>query len=446
MTQSMADGVDQSERDGAVGSQPPSSASIPLGGFPPPPWNPQYFLPALTPSTSSDQQGVRFGPLPDTPHQTAASSGAARSGAPGGSGVTTGWRMLVVGAAIGALVATIVGGGIAAVLWNSKSSDQSSATTSTAGRAVSPSGPALDIRTLLEKVRPSVVTIRTDPGLAAGTGSGIVVDEQGTVLTNAHVINAATEIEIEFSNGDLRPAVLVGSFPERDVALVRPKEPRESVPAELGDSSTLQVGDDVVAIGNALNLGGDPSVTKGIVSALNRELDAEGEHLDQLIQTDAAINLGNSGGPLLNAEGRVVGVNTAIIANSQSLGFALAIDSLKPLMQKILNGEAPVDGDGAFLGVVTTDVGDQPADVLDQFKVDVEHGAFVARVQAGSGADRGSIIPGDILTSIGDEAVETKEDVGRILAKHKPDDRVTIAFERDGEEQSVEIVLGRRGG
>ncbi|MFN8050453.1 MAG: trypsin-like peptidase domain-containing protein [Acidimicrobiales bacterium] len=357
---------------------------------------------------------------------------------------------LGVGALIGAVVASLVGGAIYVSSVKTRTS-----TVVTAGSSTRPpvtiAGAPLDIGALLDKVKPSVVSIQISAGTSGeAAGSGIVVDDKGTVLTNAHVIAGAagssTAISIVFHDGDKRPATLVGSFPDQDVALVRTTEPKATTAADLGSSDQLQVGDDVIAIGNALNLGAQPSVTKGIVSALNRALSAEGEQLDHLIQTDAAINPGNSGGPLVNAYGQVVGMNTAIIQNSQSVGFALSIDAVKPLIQDIENGKGAVSGDSPFLGVVTTDLSDQSADVISQFRIQVDAGAFVADVQAGSAAQTAGLQPGDVITAIDGKKVDANEDVGADIRDRKPGDRITITYERDGSSRSADATLGRRGG
>ena len=195
----------------------------------------------------------------------------------------------------------------------------------------------MDIHALLEKVRPSVVSIKTGSTTSQGTqeaaGSGIVLSADGLILTNAHVISGSNSIEVNFSDGSTHSGSVMGSLPDNDVALVKADGVSGLTPAELGSSDNLQVGDDVVAIGNALNLGAQPTVTKGIVSAKDRTIDAENESLDHLIQTDAAINPGNSGGPLLDASGKVIGIVTASASNSQGVGFAVPIAVALPLIR-----------------------------------------------------------------------------------------------------------------
>lgn len=376
------------------------------------------------------------GPIASSfPTPTAASTPQNRSGMGG----------VVVGALVGALVASIVGGILFVTVGRNDGSTTRVVQGSRPTSAVA--GAPLDIGALLDKVRPSVVTIHTNVlGSGEAAGSGVVIDETGTVLTNAHVINGASTIGIAFADGDTQDATLVGSFPDQDIALIKTKAPKETVAAELGSSDALQVGDDVVAIGNALNLGAQPSVTKGIVSAVGRELAAEGEQLEDLIQTDAAINPGNSGGPLVNAQGQVVGINTAIIKDSQSVGFALAIDAVKPRITDIKAGNGTINGDSPFLGVVTIDVSDQTADIIDRFRIDVDAGAFVADVQAGSAAAAAGLKQGDVITAIDGKKVTSNEDVGTVIRKMKAGDSISIEYERLGESRTGTAELGRRGG
>jgi putative serine protease PepD len=307
----------------------------------------------------------------------------------------------------------------------------------------------LDIPTLLAKVRPSVVAIRTGADTTSGVqeaaGSGIVLTADGLVLTNAHVIEGANRIEITFSDGSTHSATLVGAFPDKDVALVRADGVSDAVPAVLGSSDAAQVGDDVVAIGNALNLGAQPTVTLGIISALDRTIPAETVTLEHLIQTDAAINPGNSGGPLVNAKGEVIGMNTAIIQNSQSLGFSLAIDDIKPLIDELKAGKGTTGQQAsAFLGVQTTDISETTPDVLDRFGVTVDAGAFVQEVTPGSGAAQAGLQPGDVIVAVDGGAVRSNQQVGAAVRKKAPGDKVELRIVRNGTQRTVTATLGSR--
>ena len=312
----------------------------------------------------------------------------------------------------------------------------------------------MDIQAILDKVQESVVTIETSAatagGVFEGAGTGIVLSADGLVLTNAHVISGSNEINVRLFDGATHPAGLVGSQPDDDLAVIRVEDVADLVPAELGSSDVLQVGEPVIAIGNALNLGGQPTVTQGIVSAKDRSIDDSGVagepiSLNDLIQTDAAINPGNSGGPLLDAAGQVVGINTAIIAESQNIGFAIAIDPVKPLIEELRNGGGDITPDTAFLGVQTVDLSGVDDAVRNQLGIVAEEGAFVAEVTPGTGADDAGIEDGDVIVAIDGEAIDTSTDVANAVRDHEPGDQVELRIERDGEEQTITATLGRRG-
>jgi putative serine protease PepD len=241
---------------------------------------------------------------------------------------------------------------------NPPASTQSIGSSTTSGRTsaltLTPTG--LDIHELIARVSPSVLDIEIGQQTTNGVrqiaaGSGVVISSDGLILTNAHVVDLTDQfgrtilnavVEVKSSDGKLRSATVLGSSPANDVALVRVQDSSGLTPVTLGDSDALQVGDDVVAIGNALDLGDTPTVTKGIVSAKNRTLDVDANTtLKGLIQTDAAINHGNSGGALLNAAGELVGVNSAAIPDAQNVGFAIAINTIKPLIQQLKSGNPP---------------------------------------------------------------------------------------------------------
>ncbi len=240
----------------------------------------------------------------------------------------------LVGGASGGLVATVV--------------DDSPSTTSSPAQATS-GGDAIaapqDIQAILAKVEPAVVTIRTQLAsqgrffVARGAGTGVILTPDGEVLTNAHVVEGATSIEVTLSGEDqARRADLVGIDSTNDLALLKLRGASNLPTAEFGSSDGLRVGDDVVAIGNALALDGGLTVTDGIVSAVNRTISDRTIHLEGLIQTDAAINSGNSGGPLVNASGQVVGINTAVAGDAQNIGFAIAIDRARPVIDQLRSG------------------------------------------------------------------------------------------------------------
>jgi putative serine protease PepD len=211
------------------------------------------------------------------------------------------------------------------------------------------------------------------------------------------------------------------------------------------------VGEPVIAIGNALNLGGKPSVTQGIVSAKDRSIDDDagpsGEQvsLDNLIQTDAAINPGNSGGPLVDAAGEVVGINTAIIADSQNIGFAIAIDPAKDLITNLRKGEGDITPDTAFLGVQTVDLDGVEEAVRTQLGIVADEGAFVAEVTPRSAAAKAGLKDGDVIVAIDGKAVTSSTQVANEVRKHEPGDEVELRIERDGKQRTITAKLGRRG-
>ncbi len=355
-------------------------------------------------------------------------------------------RSALVGGLVGALVAALILGIVS--LWPTGGGDATAATSQTPVTSPDGAAPRIDVLAVLGRVEPSVVSVQTTSDALegqAGAGTGIILTTDGLALTNAHVVAGLPDISVGIFDGTQANASLVGSFPEEDVALIQIEGRDDLIPAELGSSGALQVGSEVIAIGNALNLGGRPTVTLGIVSALNRRLEAEGISLDGLIQTDAAINPGNSGGPLVNAAGQVVGVNTAIIGDAQSIGFAIAIDQVKPLIEEIRNGGGEVRGDQPFLGVNTTDVATEAPAILDTFDIAVDEGAYVRSVVSGSGAEDAGIQTGDVIVAIDGTPTPDSASVGEIVRTADVDDVITITVRRGGETTDVEATLRPRG-
>jgi putative serine protease PepD len=420
------------------------------------------FLPPGHPSAPTVEQPVASAPIwqqPDTPPTAAGGTyelgghltpppippapGSWRQEVPsppplrrdrGGSGLLLG---LVVGTAVSALVAT----GLVMALDDDSAPSRASGSTATI-----PAGTAMDVRDVLDHVEPSVVSIevngRDSGGLFGAAGSGVVISDDGLVLTNAHVIEGAQTITVIFTDGSRDDAEVVGSLSQDDIALVQVNGASGLTPAALGSSDAVLVGDEVLAIGNALDLGGEPSVTRGIVSAKDRSIHESGISLDNLIQTDAAINPGNSGGPLVNARGEVVGINTAIIPDAQNIGFSIAIDSIKPLIEDIKAGKGEIKTEAAFLGVSSRSVTEVLPDVLDQFGVTAGSGAFIDEVVPGSGADDANLQEGDVIVEIDGEAVDTSDEVRAAVRSHEPGDRIEITIERNGERQVVRATLG----
>lgn len=344
--------------------------------------------------------------------------------------------------ALAALIGAIVGAVVAAVVLVALDGDDDRAAERTP-----------DVQAILERVQPSVVSISTGSdvggrsgGVFGGPGSGVIISEDGLVLTNAHVVDGAPRADLTMHDGTTAEATLVGSLPENDIALLRIEGANGLTPAEIGSSADLVVGEPVVVLGNALNLGGPPSVTQGIVSALDRTIETpEGLVLDHLIQTDAAINLGNSGGAMVDAEGRLVGIPTAVINDAQSVGFAIAIDSVMPLVEEISSGGGDIVADSGFLGVSVVDLDSVVPAVLDEYGVEGDEGAFVSDLLEGSAAREAGIELGDVIVDVGGTTVVVATDVSRALEGARAGERVEVTFLRAGEERTVEVVLRARG-
>jgi S1-C subfamily serine protease len=275
------------------------------------------------------------------------------------------------------------------------------------------------------------------PGTGAGgAGTGFEITADGYIVTNNHVVEGQDRIDVAYNDGRTLSAKLVGRDPSVDLAVI--KVEGTNLPfIELGDSDAVQVGDEVVAIGNALALEGGLSVTRGIISGTNRTVDTnDGSTLVGMLQTDAAINFGNSGGPLIDADGKVIGVNTAIDANAQNVGFAIPISRAKPVIDDLRAGRVP-----AFLGVSTQNV--TPA-LATELGLKVKTGAYVAQVTPGTPAARVGIREGDVIVKIGDDDITTSADVLTAVRSHRPGDTITIIVNRDGDEITLSATLRER--
>jgi S1-C subfamily serine protease len=290
-----------------------------------------------------------------------------------------------------------------------------------------------------------VVDITTVLGYqdASAAGTGMVLTSDGEVLTNNHVVEGASVIEVTL-NGERTPrrADLVGAEPDADLALLKIRDASGLPTAPLGSSAGARVGDDVVAIGNALALPGGPTVTEGIISAKDRTLREAG--LDGLIQTDAAINRGNSGGPLVNAAGEVIGINTAVIrgggSEAEGIGLAIAIDTAKPIIEALRNGGIPA-ADRPFLGVSSQDLTPEIRENIDS---PADAGAVIAEVVPGSAADEAGLQRLDVIVRIDGRDVQGAVNVGSSIRTKKPGDTVDIEYYRGEEKRTTTATLGTR--
>jgi len=272
------------------------------------------------------------------------------------------------------------------------------------------------------------------PQRVQSLGSGFVIDPSGLIVTNNHVIDGADEITANFSDGTKLPATLVGHDDKTDLALLRVKPPKPLAAVKFGDSATMRVGDWVMAIGNPFGLGG--TVTVGIVSARNRDINS-GPY-DDFIQTDAAINRGNSGGPLFDKEGEVIGINTAIISptgGSIGLGFAIPTEIVVGIIDQLRQSGSIKRG---WLGVRIQDVTDDVATDLSA----PTKGALVAGVDDSGPAKAGGIVAGDIIVALDGKPIDAMHALPRIVAEEPVGKAVSVDILRDGKPQTLSVTIG----
>lgn len=301
-----------------------------------------------------------------------------------------------------------------------------------------------DLYALLAKAQPAVAAIQVSTGdgddlTPIAAGSGVVISNDGLMLTNAHVVQVTDQqgnaIEnptfiVKMFDGTVRSATVLGASADYDVALLQLDDTSNLFPLALADTSTIRVGDGVVAIGNALDLGDSPTVTTGIVSALDRSLQESNTiTLHGLIQTDAAINHGNSGGALVNMNGDLIGINSAGIPDAQNVGFAISVATIKPLLDDLKAGKTVEASPIGFIGV---NVAETP------------FGVTVTTVQSGTPAADVGIKAGDIITMVGDFSIATANQLSTALRGTSPGATITVTVERDGKPQSFEVTLAER--
>lgn len=329
------------------------------------------------------------------------------------------------------------------------------------------SGTAMSVNDIYERAAPGVVRVNrtsnsttfADPQ-ASGLGSGFVIDKTGHIVTNYHVVEGASAVNVSFSNRDTVRAEIVGTDPSTDLAVLRVETSANALtPLPLGNSDKVRVGDPVVAIGNPFGL--DRTVTSGIVSALQRLITAPNSFaIDHVIQTDAPINPGNSGGPLLNARGQVVGVNTQIETGTGSsatgnvgIGFSVPSNTVKDVVAQILRTGRV---EHAYLGISGQAVN---SDLAETYNLPVKAGVLVGSVTDGSGADKAGlqggarevvvagetyVLGGDIIVGFGGQKISSIEELRDAIAGRKPGDKVTVVIYRDGDKSSVTVTLGRQ--
>jgi putative serine protease PepD len=349
------------------------------------------------------------------------------------------------------LLAGLLGGVIGAVIENPSSSSSTTTTTPrfTSNSSVLPK--PTDVQGILARVEPGVVNISTQGGggtfSSSGAGSGMIINSNGQVLTNAHVVSGARSVSVTLAGqSQSHQATVTSADPSADVALVQIQGVSGLPTVTLGDSGTVQVGDSVLAIGNALDLGNQPTVTEGIVSALNRSLNSGGESLSGLLQTDAAISPGNSGGPLVNSAGQVIGMNTAVLTGSsqepaQNIGFAIAINQAKAKISQLKPGQGVTNGgagapNGAFLGVGVADSSSGTPGSPGGGA-----GALVEQVVPRSPASQIGLQTGDIIVAVDNKPVSNASDLASAISSHHPGDHVQVSWTRNGARQSATATL-----
>ncbi len=294
---------------------------------------------------------------------------------------------------------------------------------------------------------PSVVQIVTEflamdmlnqPVPGRGVGTGVILDRQGHILTNNHVIDGAESITVTLSNGKSFPAQVVGGDATTDTAVIRIDAPGLQ-PAVLGLSASLEVGQEVIAIGHALGLPGGPTVSKGVVSALDRSIQVDAQTtMVGLIQTDAAINPGNSGGPLLTTSAEVIGINTAGILGSQGISFAINIDDAKIVVAQLMERGYV---DRGFLGISPANL---PPALGNQLDIPVIEGLLVVQVVPDSPAAKAGLRDEDVIVQMGDEPIRNTGELSKFLIAHPPGDTVTVVYFRGSEKRSAQVTLAER--
>jgi S1-C subfamily serine protease len=296
---------------------------------------------------------------------------------------------------------------------------------------------------IIEKASKSVVNISTVKLVhntfyqavpVAGMGSGTIIDSSGLILTNNHVVGGAEKINATLWNNEVLEGTIVGLCAVHDIAVVRVNG-KDLPAAELGDSDKLRVGQRVYAIGNPFGLAGGPSVTSGVVSAVNRTIESERGLIENLVQTDASINPGNSGGPLLDIEGKVVAISTAIIPFAQGIGFAIPINSAKTCTNDMVS-----EGGSRrpWLGVIGLSI---TVEIARYYGLPVDHGVLVTKVAEGSPAYEAGMADGDIILELDNAETLRIEDLVNEIHKRKVGDTVRIFAIRNRREHFFETRL-----
>jgi len=301
----------------------------------------------------------------------------------------------------------------------------------TAAEKVSPSVVYIEVEQRVSKRRPNIPRM---PQERRGSGSGFIFTPDGFILTNSHVVNGAKKIEVTLADGHKHQADLIGDDPDTDLAVIRINAPN-LVPAQLGEAQKIRVGQLVIAIGNPY--GFQYSVTAGVVSALGRSLRAQsGRLMDAVIQTDAALNPGNSGGPLVNSRGEVIGVNTAMILPAQGICFATSIDTAKFVASRLIR-----DGkvSRSYIGLAGQNV-PLPRRIVRYYDLAVESGIFVISFENDSPARKGGVREGDIIVAFDDRPIAGIDDLHKLLTEERISRRSSLTVIRGTDKLAIEMM------
>ena len=409
---------------------PYGSPSAPPYGSPPAPpaWGAPYAGSAPTPPTA-----------PPAPVSTGGDRPKRRSGAVAAAVAAT---AIVAGAVGGIVGAKVTDSGTTTTVRTAASVAAPGGTTGkTSSSSVAPIGSpsvGIDVHAVIGAVEPSVVQVTSQLTQGTAIGTGFVISADGEILTNAHVVDGATAVRVRLAGeSQARDAQVIGADTTNDVALLKVAGAAVK-PVKLGSISQVQVGDPVVAIGYALGLRGEPTVTTGIVSGTDRTLDK----LTGLVQTDTAINPGNSGGPLVDAAGLVIGINTAKLSGNgasgatanepgfENVGFAITIDDATKIADRLRTGTAVASS--GYLGVSTVDASDGGL------------GAQIKSVESGTPAATSGLQPGDVIVGVDGQPVSGQADLGRAIRAAGPGGTIKLTIDRNGAKQDVSVTLATR--
>ena len=313
--------------------------------------------------------------------------------------------------------------------------------------APTPTARPSSVAEVAEHSLPAVVSLITgavdltqflDPGSQADfTGSGVIISEDGLIVTNSHVVRGANFILVTLTDGQTFNAEIVGTDPISDLAVI--KVDAQGLPTlEFGDTESLRIGEPVVAIGNAMALEGGPTVTSGVVSALGRSVSLSDGELSDLVQTDAAINPGNSGGPLLNLESEIVGINTAVDRTQPGIGFAVGTHTINRVVDQLITRGEVVRG---FLGVTLATV--NPG-ISARFDLGIDEGVLITNVLRNTPADEAGLEPRDVAIRFDGEILTTSDEFIHLIRTSPTGDELQLTVIRDGEEMTLSVVLAVR--